>query len=158
MIIPLAILLFVGIDQWAKYLATHFLKGQEDILLWPQVFHLSYVENRGAAFGMLQDRQWFFVIITLIVLIGVCFYWKQIPQNASGKWMKGALILIIGGAIGNLIDRVLLGYVVDFFYFVLIDFPVFNIADIGVVVGVCLLIPIMLWGDIELEKKERQTE
>lgn len=155
-IIPLTILLFVGLDQWVKYMATHFLKGQQDILLWPGVFHLSYVENRGAAFGMLQNKQWFLVMITLIVLIGVCFYWKRIPKSTSGNWLKVALILIIGGAIGNFIDRIVLGYVVDLFYFVLIDFPVFNVADIGVVVGVALLVPVMLWGD--LDKKEGHTE
>lgn len=148
----LAVLALVGIDQLTKYWAQIALQGQMDIQLWPGVFHLSYVENRGAAFGMLQGRQMLFVVITLIVLGGVLYYWRQIPQGRMGIWMKVALILIISGAIGNVIDRVWLNYVRDMFYFVLIDFPVFNVADICVVVGVFMLVPTLLLSEIQEEK------
>lgn len=157
-IIAIAIVALVGIDQLTKYLAEVYLRGQADIKVWPDVFHLSYVENRGAAFGMMQGRQTFFVIITCIVLIGVVWYWRQIPSNRAGMWMKGALILVISGAIGNLIDRIALHYVRDMFYFILIDFPVFNVADICVVVGVVLLFPLLLFGDIEGEEIEKTSK
>lgn len=148
----LLVAVFLGIDQLTKYWASNVLATQGDILFWPNIFHFTYVENRGAAFGMLQNQQWFFITMTVIVLIFIVWYWRQIPNNKWGTWMKFALILIISGAIGNLIDRVVLGYVVDFLYFVLIDFPVFNVADIAVVVGVGILMPILLFGDIEPKK------
>lgn len=154
----IAILLLVGVDQLTKYWAEIYLQGQADIRLWADVFHLSYVENRGAAFGMMQGRQTLFVIITLAVLIGIVWYWRQLPHNKVGKWMKVALTLIISGAIGNLIDRVALNYVRDMFYFTLIDFPVFNVADICVVVGVILLFPLLLFGDIEEERSKKTVK
>jgi signal peptidase II len=153
-IVPMSVLLLVGLDQWTKYLAIYYLKDQMDFVIWPKVFQLAYVENRGAAFGILQNRILFFVILTAIVLIAIFLYWRHIPLSKTGLWMKGALVLVISGAIGNLIDRIFRGYVVDFFYFSLIDFPVFNIADICVVVGVGLLVPIMLWGNLEEGKNE----
>lgn len=160
-IIPAVVALLVGLDQFVKYLAVTYLQGAPAIRLWPNVFHLTYVENRGAAFGMMQGKQMFFVVITLIVLLGIFWYWKQIPNNNTGKWMKVALVLIVSGALGNLIDRIVLDYVVDMFYFILIDFPVFNVADICVVVGVCLMFPVILFGDVEneqVENKENEEE
>lgn len=153
----LAVILLVGIDQLTKYWADLFLKGQNDIYLWPGVFHLSYVENRGAAFGMLQGRQMLFVIVTCIIIGVILWYWKSIPKNKWGQWMKVAFILIISGAIGNLIDRVALDYVRDMLYFVLIDFPVFNVADICVVIGVMLLFPLLLILEDEEKKMKDQT-
>lgn len=153
---PIAVILLVGLDQLTKYWADMFLMGQPDIELWPGVFHLAYVKNRGAAFGMMQGKQTFFVVITIAILIGILWYWRQIPKNKAGKWMKVALVLVISGAIGNLIDRVLLDYVRDMFYFILIDFPVFNVADICVVVGVFLMFPILIFGDIEGKKLKTQ--
>lgn len=157
-LVPLSLFLLVGLDQWVKYWAETALRAMGDMELWPGVFHLAYVENRGAAFGMMQGQQWFFIIVTVVVLAGVLWYWKHIPSNKAGLWMKVALVLVMSGAIGNLIDRVWLNYVRDMFYFILIDFPVFNIADICVVVGVILLIPIILFGDIEQEDtQEKKT-
>lgn len=154
----LLIAVLLGVDQLAKYWAANVLRAQGDVMIWPNVFHFTYVENRGAAFGMLQNKQWFFVIMTVIVLAFIIWYWKSIPCNKWGSWMKFALILIISGALGNLIDRVVRGYVVDFLYFVLIDFPVFNIADICVVIGVGILMPVLLFGDIEPGKATNEGE
>ncbi|MGL5677134.1 MAG: signal peptidase II [Cellulosilyticaceae bacterium] len=155
----IVVALLVGLDQLTKYWAEVYLQGQPDIKLWPDVFHLSYVENRGAAFGMMQGRQTFFVIITLVVLVGIIYYWRHIPKGKIGGWMKVALILVISGAIGNAIDRVLLNYVRDMFYFTLIDFPVFNVADICVVVGVIALVPLLLLSENQEQKqKDSQVE
>ncbi len=147
---PIVILLLVGFDQLTKYWADSYLKTRlTDIELWPGVFHLTYVENPGAAFGMMKGQQTFFIVITVVVLVAICWYWRQIPSNKLGVWMKVAILLIVSGAIGNLIDRVLLNYVRDMLYFVLIDFPVFNVADICVVGGVALLFPLLLFADDE---------
>lgn len=154
----LAVAVLLGIDQLTKYWAANVLAVQGDVMLWPNVFHFSYVENRGAAFGMMQNKQWFFISVTIIVLIFILWYWRNIPNNKWGYWMKFALVLIISGAIGNLIDRVMLGYVVDFLYFILIDFPVFNVADICVVVGVIILMPILLFGEIEPELSNKEND
>jgi len=137
------------IDQVSKIWAVAALGNGNDILLWKNVFHLAYIENRGAAFGMLEGKKWFLIIMTIVVLIGMIVYLKKIPNNKSGTWAKFSFVLIISGAIGNLIDRVFLGYVRDFLYFRLIDFPVFNLADSFVVVGVMVLLVVILFGEIE---------
>ena len=120
----------VAFDQWTKSLAVEHLKGQEDISLIPGVLRLHYLENRGAAFGIFQDQRAFLLILTAIILVCVCYVlWK----------------MITAGGIGNLIDRVRLNYVVDFIYFSLIDFPVFNVADIYVTVSMFLLLILVLF-------------
>ncbi len=133
------ILSLVFIDQLTKWLVVLKLKPIQDFPIIDKVFHLAYVENRGAAFGILQGRHLFFIIMTIIVMIFIMIYYFRLPSTRKYHWMRLALILLAGGAIGNLIDRIRLGYVVDFLYFKLIDFPVFNFADICVVVGVGVL-------------------
>lgn len=145
------LVLSIFVDQWSKNLAVQHLKGQEPITIIPGVFKLQYLENRGAAFGMMQEKQGFFIAFTLIV---VCFlvyimrncvnlYFKR--KNLSCIWLLGSLVLLISGALGNLIDRVMNQYVVDFFYFSLIDFPIFNVADCYVTVSVALIFVIILF-------------
>ncbi|OOB77544.1 MAG: signal peptidase II [Epulopiscium sp. Nuni2H_MBin001] len=146
----LPIVILVALDQLIKKWAVTVLSVSGDIPLWPGVFHFSYVENRGAAFGMLQNRQWLFVIITISVLVGIVVYWNHVPKNIY----KIALILVISGAVGNLLDRVYLGFVVDMFYFVLIDFPVFNLADVCVVVGTVICCAVMILEDIFKPKED----
>ena len=156
-LVPVIIAILVGIDQWVKYWTITHLKDMPQIQVWPGVFHLTYLENRGAAFGMMQGGQMFFVVVTIIVLIAIAIYWRKIPTDKMGKGLKVALVLIVSGAIGNLIDRLRLDFVVDMFYFVLINFPVFNVADICVVVGVILMFPIILFGELEEEKRKKET-
>ncbi|PHV71138.1 signal peptidase II [Sporanaerobium hydrogeniformans] len=151
------ILGLVGLDQVTKIWAVQKLSNGQDISLWPDVFHLTYVENRGAAFGMLQNKQWFFIVITGIVLVGLIWYYKKLPVTFWGKMSRISFVCIISGAIGNLIDRIMLNYVRDFFYFKLIDFPVFNIADILVVGGVGLLLLVILMGEKDFEKQKEGT-
>ncbi|HHX60735.1 MAG TPA: signal peptidase II [Epulopiscium sp.] len=135
----LGILTLVFLDQLTKWLVVLKLKPIHDFPIIDQVFHLTYVENRGAAFGILQGKHLFFIIMTLIVMICIAIYYYKLPQERKYNWMRFSLILLGSGAIGNLIDRIRLGYVIDFLYFKLIDFPVFNFADICVVVGVSIL-------------------
>ncbi|TCT14949.1 signal peptidase II [Natranaerovirga pectinivora] len=134
----IAVFVLVGIDQITKYLAIEHLMNTRGIPIIKDVFELVYVENRGAAFGIMQNRVMFFVIITFAILGFIIYYYNKIPKEKKYNYIRFCLILIVSGAIGNLIDRIFLGYVVDFIYFKLIDFPVFNIADIYVTVGAIL--------------------
>lgn len=138
-------------DQWTKHLAVAFLKGGAEIALLPRVLYLLYVENPGAAFGILRGQQFFFLLITIVVLLGILYTVWKIPSSFhSGQveMEKGrsyfplfwALCFVFSGAIGNCIDRQLRAYVVDFIYFRPIDFPVFNVADIYVSVSAFLLL------------------
>ena len=129
------------LDQWTKSLVVHHLKDQSDIILIPGIFRLHYLENRGAAFGILQGKKIFFVFFTLVVLCMIAYlYLKRIPDEKKFRLMDGICILFFAGALGNFIDRVFRNYVVDFFYFKLIDFPVFNVADIYVTVAAFAMI------------------
>ena len=139
-------LLLVAFDQYTKVLALTFLKEKPGIPIIEGVFELLYVENRGAAFGMLQNKQSFFLIITLGVLLAILWFYHKLPLEKRYLPLRAVFVLLTSGAIGNLIDRVGRNYVVDFFYFKLIDFPVFNVADIYVVVSVfCLAFLILFY-------------
>lgn len=131
----------IVLDQMTKNFAVAHLKGQEAIVLWRDVFELRYLENRGAAFGILQNQRMFFLILTVVILIAIAYiYLKRIPEERRYVWFDVIAILFFAGAIGNFIDRFIQDYVVDFFYFCLIDFPIFNVADIYVTVAAVLLI------------------
>jgi len=146
-----AILIFsVIMDQISKMWAVSVLENGSDIKIIGDFLGFTYVENRGAAFGMLQNQIWFFVIVTvvMIVVLTYIFFNTKNITNVS----KLSLTLIAGGAIGNFIDRVKLGYVVDFIHIKFgrfYDFPVFNIADSLVVCGTILLILLMLLNKFE---------
>ena len=133
-------LLLVVLDQFTKVLALQNLKGQEPITIIPDVFQLLYVENRGAAFGILQTKQWVFLIITAIVLAALIWALPRMSRERHFLPLRLCLCFIGAGAVGNMIDRIFRGYVVDFFYFKLIDFPVFNVADIYVTTSAIVLI------------------
>lgn len=135
----------VLLDQWSKYLAVTYLKDKNPIDLIPGIFQLTYLENRGAAFGILQGKQWFFYISTFLVMGAVIWIYMKIPASKKFLPLRICAILIVSGAIGNLIDRIRLQYVIDFFYFKLIDFPVFNVADIFVTVSTILLLVLVLF-------------
>ena len=151
MIYELIILLLVGIDQLSKILALKYLKSVESIPIIQNMFHLTYVENRGAAFGMFQNNQIIFVIVALIASIYGLYYLHKNKVNILGKV---SILLIISGALGNLIDRVRLGFVVDYFDFRIIWEYVFNVADIFVVLGTILLCIYILFYDDNKEKQK----
>ena len=134
-----------ALDQWTKAMAAASLKGKEAFVLWQGVFELLYSENRGAAFGMLQGRQGFFFVVAVAVFAFVAYAMVKLPPSRRYVPMELCLTMIMAGAAGNLIDRVSQGYVVDFLYFSLIDFPIFNVADCSVTVGTALLLVLLLW-------------
>ena len=126
----------IVIDQISKYLALNNLANIGSIPIIENIFHLTYVENRGAAFGMFQNNQIVFIIVAVVASIVGLYYIYKKKLNLLGNI---SIVLIISGAIGNLIDRVRLGFVVDYFDFRFIWDYVFNVADIFVVVGTILL-------------------
>lgn len=140
-----AVALLTGFDQLTKLLAVKNLKGKADIPLIPDVLYFQYLENRGAAFGIFQDRKIFLVLLTSLILVGVCYVLWKIPADKKYIYLKLLCFLITAGGIGNLIDRVRLDYVIDFIYFAPIDFPIFNVADIYVSVGMVFLFTVVLF-------------
>ena len=139
------IIALIIIDQYTKHLAVLHLKDKPAFSIIDGVFELNYLENRGAAFGMLQNQKGFFLLVSCVVLIAICYILVKIPEDKKYNILHILLVLIASGAIGNMIDRIRLEYVVDFFYFVLINFPIFNMADIYVSVACVLLAVVMLF-------------
>ena len=142
----------VLLDQVSKRLVVAFLmeKGSVDVI--PNVLRFTYVENRGAAFGMLSEHRWIFMVVSTIAILAMLIYlWKFRPES---KLACAAISLIVGGGIGNMIDRVYLDYVIDFIDFCAFDFWVwvFNIADACVCVGGGLL---LLWCVLSLIQESR---
>ncbi|WZL74775.1 signal peptidase II [Clostridiaceae bacterium 35-E11] len=129
------IVFVIILDQLSKYLIYSRFAVHESIPIIKNFFHLTYVQNMGAAFGILQNQKGFFIFMTLFVISGIFLFVHR--QNNIHKVAVYSLSMIVAGAIGNFIDRVRLGYVVDFFDFRI--WPVFNIADISIVVGAILL-------------------
>ena len=136
MIYELIIAIFIGLDQLSKYWVLNYLQEIGSIPVIQNVFHLTYVENRGAAFGMFQNNQMIFVVVAIVASIFGLYYLHTKKMHSIGKV---GIMLIISGAIGNLIDRVRLGFVVDYFDFRIIWEYVFNVADVFVVVGTAML-------------------
>ena len=135
----------IGLDQLTKWLTVVNLAEYESFPLWQDVLHFTYVKNTGMAFGMLKDHRWVFMVFSTIAIVALIVYLFRFRPES--RWMQVSMAMIIGGGIGNMIDRVLLGYVVDFIDFTLIDFAIFNVADSFVCVGagiliVCLLIDV----------------
>lgn len=140
------------LDQLTKWFILHRMSLYESIPLWDDVFHITSHRNRGAAFGILQDQQWLFIIVTTVVVVGIIVY--LIRLRGQQPLMGWSLALILGGAIGNLIDRVRMGEVVDFLDFRLINYPIFNVADSAIVIGVGIMIWITLRNPQDADERE----
>ena len=147
----LVIILLIGIDQLIKNWALNVLRYKGAISVIENVFNLTYVENRGAAFGLFQNNQIIFIVVALIASI-VGLYALH-SKKINSKICKTSIMLIITGALGNLIDRIRLDFVVDYFDFVFIWNYVFNLADCFIVVGTILL---CLYVLIKSDKTEKE--
>ncbi|MFG6331205.1 MAG: signal peptidase II [Lachnospiraceae bacterium] len=161
-VVALATLLLIALDQATKGLAVRFLKGQVPLVLWEGVFELHYLENRGAAFGMLQGQRALFLLIGLAVFAAAIWFFRCVSEDGKFWPLRLIAVFILAGAWGNMIDRLRLSYVVDFFYFRLIDFPIFNVADIYVSVGTAVLALLILFyykdEDLNLLLERRKKE
>lgn len=171
----LLVLILVALDQFTKYLAVIFLKGKSAIPIIKDVFELQYLENTSAAFGMdpisllhgifrfdyfiqnpeayLNVRMGFFYILTFGMILVFIWVFLKIPNHKRMVFLDYILIFLAAGAIGNLIDRMMQQYVVDFLYFKLIDFPIFNVADIYVTCAsiILLVLGIFYYKDEDIE-------
>ncbi len=135
----------VWLDYLTKQLAVAHLMNRESIVLIKNVLELRYLENRGAAFGIFHGGRIVFAIIAFAVMAGILVMVGKIPDKKRYYPLYLSLIFIFAGAMGNQIDRLVQGYVVDFVYFSLIDFPIFNVADIYVSVTTFVLIGLLLF-------------
>lgn len=144
--------LLTFIDRISKYAASHVL-AEGDIELIPGVLEFHYLENRGAAWGILQNQRWLLITITVLVLIFLIFSFFKLPAARRFHLLRFCLVLLAAGALGNLIDRLVNHYVIDFIYFCLIDFPVFNIADCFVCISAVLILYCLLFRYKEEELK-----
>ncbi|MBE6637549.1 MAG: signal peptidase II [Ruminococcaceae bacterium] len=139
----------VILDQVTKFLVVRDLMPISTHMVWEGVLRFRYVENTGAAFGMLKGQRWFFIILSTIAIVGIMIYLVKCRRSIPPLFGI-ALAMIAGGGIGNQIDRIANGYVVDFIEFLFVDFAVFNVADCFVTVGACLLIFDMLFLERQL--------
>ena len=141
--VDLFLVLFLVIaDQAAKKLAYVYLKNQPSVSLIPGVLELHYLypENRGIAFGMFQGSVLFFAVVSILFLLVLIYAWMRIPKERFYLPLLTIAAVLASGALGNFIDRFFRGYVIDFIYFSLIDFPVFKVADIYVTVAAFAMI------------------
>ena len=126
------------IDQLWKSAIVKWMEIGQTIPIWEGVFHLTSLRNKGAAFGILQNQRLFFIIVTLIAVFGIIYYLQT--EGKKNRRISFALSLLLGGALGNFYDRLVRGEVVDSLDFRLIDFPIFNLADVFIFTGVTLML------------------
>lgn len=141
----LGICALIALDQYTKYLAVIHLKDKPAYNIINGVLELNYLENKGAAFGMLQNQKAFFIFVAVVTLSVIGYVLFKVPDRKKYGILHLLLSLIAAGAIGNMIDRIRFDYVVDFIYFVLINFPIFNVADIYVTVSTVVLVFLLLF-------------
>ena len=147
-------LLVALIDYIIKILVMNNLKPIGSLTVIPGLFSLTYVENKGAAFGMLSNARWVFILFTIIVIIALCYV--VIKKKNDSKLFNAAAVLIIGGGIGNLIDRIFYGYVVDYLSVSFFP-PVCNFADYCVTVGAGLMVIYLIFFTDIFEKKDKKN-
>lgn len=146
MILPIFLIaLLTSLDQFTKFVIKSKFELYESKEVIKNVFAITYIQNKGAAWGVMQGKRIFFLILTFLVVIGCFYVLYNIINNRKYIMLTLCVIFLISGAIGNMIDRFKLGYVVDFFDFKLIDFPVFNVADIYVTVSLFLILFLMIF-------------
>ncbi len=148
------VIVLVILDQITKWQALTKLKPIKNTVVIKGFLDFTFVENRGAAFGILSGKRVFFILLTVVVAIGILYSFYKLPKTKEYNWLKCGLVLVLSGAIGNVIDRAVRGYVVDFLEVTFIKWPVFNLADIYVVVGACFILFLSLFVIKEEEKKE----
>lgn len=133
-------------DQLLKKLFSGAMQLGESIPVLPGVFHLTYIQNPGAAFGLFENQTLFFIVIAAFLLAFLAFAYKELA--AQGIWVRFGMSLLAGGAVGNLLDRVRFGAVIDYLDFRI--WPIFNLADIGICLGAALIV----WGLLREEGRE----
>lgn len=141
----IGLFLLITFDQLTKYLAYAVLRTGGPFVLIPGVFELRYLENRGAAFGMMEHMQWLFILFALAITAAAVYFYLRMPMEKKFQPLRILCATLAAGALGNMIDRILHKYVIDFLYFSLIDFPIFNVADIYVCVSTAVFLLLTLF-------------
>lgn len=150
----ITVVVLVALDQITKWQALIKLKPIRNKVVIKGFLDFTFVENRGAAFGILSGQRIFFILLTIAVVMGILYSFYKLPNTKEYNWLRYGLVLVLSGAIGNVIDRAVRGYVVDFLEVTFIKWPVFNMADIYVVVGACFILFLSIFVIKEEEKKE----
>lgn len=151
----------IGIDQLTKILVSGNMSISQSITVIPKVFNITYIQNRGAAFGMLSNHRWVFMVVSTIAIIAMAVYLFRFCKE--GMFFKVGLALVVSGGIGNMIDRIFLGYVVDMIEATFIEtlfgwsFAIFNVADSFVCVGAGIVIFCLVRDIIKENKKEKEN-
>lgn len=151
----------IGIDQLTKILVSSNMEVYESIPVIPKVFDITYIHNKGAAFGMLSNHRWVFMVVSTIAIVAMSIYLFRFCKE--GMFFKVGLALVISGGIGNMIDRIFLGYVVDMIEATFIEtlfgwsFAIFNVADSFVCVGAGIVIFCLIRDIIKESKKEKEN-
>lgn len=139
-------IVFLIIDIVSKMVVSSLMDVHDSIIIIKNFFYITYVRNTGAAWSMFAGKTWLLIVVSLIIIGFICFYiYKNKPKS---KIEMIGYSLVLGGAIGNFLDRVIYGYVIDFFDFYIFgyNYPIFNVADIFIVVGVMILV-LCVWRD-----------
>lgn len=146
------------LDQGTKLWALSSLKPIHNRTVIEGFLDLTFVENRGVAFGMFSGKRWLILLLTAAIAGMLLYFYHSLPRRKEYAPVRASIVLVLAGAVGNIIDRLFRGYVVDFFEFTFFEWPVFNVADIYVVAGVILLMFLILFvikdEDIDLKKKK----
>ena len=156
----IAAVILVIIDQITKYIAIVKLKPIGNITFIKGFMDFTFVQNRGAAFGILNGRTWLLLLLAVTICIVMVVIIKKLPHTKEYGYLRTSLIVILAGAVGNIIDRLVRGYVTDFFEFTFFRFPVFNMAEIYVVIGTIMMACIVLFvikEDKEVKGSKSET-
>lgn len=149
------IILIVAFDQITKYFASLKLADGSVAKFIPGVVQFKYAENTGMAFSMLSGARWVFIALTVVVCVGVFYY--LFSNRCKSLWLYWSLGVILSGGIGNLIDRIRFGYVVDFIEPTFVNFAIFNIADCAVTCGAVVLVGYLLYDAFKDVKKPKEN-
>lgn len=144
-------IIVLALDMITKYFAVEKLMEIRSVPIIEDVFHLTYIENSGVAFGLLAGKRIFFITLSFVILVVLAIYFYK--AKTKNIWLKLGTTFIFSGSIGNLIERIFKGYVVDFLDLRVFNFPVFNVADIAVCIGsVCLLVYFLFLDDGDIDE------
>lgn len=150
----LMIVLIIIFDRVTKYFAVKNLYGGDIVNFIPGVVQFRYAENTGMAFSMLSGARWIFIFVTVVACVGVLYY--MLSNRCKSLWLYWSLGVVVSGGIGNLVDRIMQGYVVDFIEPTFVDFAVFNIADCAVTCGAVSLVIYLVFDIIKDAKKSKE--
>ena len=158
-ILPIiAVVILILLDQGTKFWALASLKPIHNMTLVEGFMDLTFVENRGVAFGMFSGQRWFILLLTGVIAAGLIWFYMTMPKKKEYLPLRVSLVLVLAGAVGNIIDRLFRGYVVDFFEFTFFEWPVFNVADMCIVCGAILGAVYYLWLYEKYDQKKKDTE